>query len=357
MSRNTTAQIDLAAIRHNLNVVRNLVGNSQVVCVVKADAYGHGLSRVCRAMQDADVLAVATTGEGFSCRQEGWMGRLLLLEGPSNAEEFDDALAMRAEIVVHHQNQLQLLQQRKSEVPGNLWLKIDSGMHRLGFPSHDARSIHAQLQQHRNGHSIILMSHFACADESENPMTEQQIRVFDAATAGLPGQVSLANSAAILNFTQSHRDLVRPGIMLYGVSPCEHRTASEIGLRPAMTLACDLIAINRVSRGETIGYGAAYRCPQDMVIGVAAIGYGDGYPRQAKNGTPVLVNGQRTSLVGRVSMDMVTVDLTGLEDVRVGDRVTLWGEGLPLEEIARWADAIPYELICGVTARVRSLIT
>ncbi len=357
MSRNTTAQIDLAAIRHNLNVVRNLVGNSQVVCVVKADAYGHGLSRICRAMQDADVLAVATTGEGFSCRQEGWMGRLLLLEGPSNAEEFDDAIAMRADIVVHHQNQLQLLQQRKAEVPGNLWLKIDSGMHRLGFPSCDAEKVHAQLQEHKNGHSIILMSHFACADDPENPMTEQQIRVFDGAIAGITGQVSLANSAAILNFPQSHRDLVRPGIMLYGVSPCENRTATEIGLRPAMTLACDLIAINRVNEGETIGYGAAYRCPREMVIGVAAIGYGDGYPRQARNGTPVLVNGQRTRLVGRVSMDMITVDLTGIEDVHVGDRVTLWGQGLPLEEVARWADAIPYELICGVTARVRPQVT
>jgi alanine racemase len=180
--------------------------------------------------------------------------------------------------------------------------------------------------------------------------------MFDQAIGGIPGQVSLANSAAILNFPQSHRDLVRPGMMLYGVSPCENRTAFEIGLRPAMTLACDLIAINRVSKGETIGYGAAFRCPKDMVIGVAAIGYGDGYPRQAKNGTPVLVNGQRTNLVGRVSMDMVTVDLTGFEDVHVGDRVTLWGEGLPLEEVARWADAIPYELICGVTARVKSLI-
>lgn len=357
MSRNTTAQIDLAAIRHNLAVVRSRVGNSQVVCVVKADAYGHGLSRACQALSDADVLAVATTGEGFSCRQEGWTGRLLLLEGPSNAEEFDDAVAMRAEIVVHHENQLELLRQRKAEIPGNLWFKIDSGMHRLGFPLQDAGQIHAQLQQHKNGHSVILMSHFACADDPGNPMTERQIHAFDTAITGLGGAVSLANSAAILNFPQSHRDLVRPGIMLYGISPCEHRPAADIGLRPAMTLGCDLIAINRVSQGETIGYGAAYRCPKDMVIGVAAIGYGDGYPRHAKNGTPVLVNGQRSMLVGRVSMDMITVDLTGFDQVSVGDRVTLWGEGLPLEEIAPWADAIPYELICGVTARVKSQVS
>lgn len=356
MSRNTTAEIDLAAIRHNLGVVRTLVSESQVVCVVKADAYGHGLSRVCQALQGADILAVATTGEGFSCRQAGWTGRLLLLEGPSNSEEFDDAVAMGAEMVVHHQNQLSLLTQRKTGVPGNLWLKIDSGMHRLGFPLDDAAKVHSQLQQHKNGHRIILMSHFACADDGENPMTQRQIRAFDAAITGLPDQVSLANSAAILNYPQSHRDYVRPGIILYGVSPCQQRTAIEIGLRPAMTLGCDLIAINRVSKGETIGYGADFVCPKDMKIGVAAIGYGDGYPRHARNGTPVLVKGRRSTLVGRVSMDMITVDLTAFEDASVGDRVTLWGRGLPLEEVARWADAIPYELICGVTARVKAQV-
>lgn len=356
MSRNTTAQIDLAAIRHNLQVVRKLASRSAVVCVVKADAYGHGLSRVCGALSNADVLAVATTGEGLSCREQGWKGRLLLLEGPSNKEEFEDAVAMGAEMVVHHDNQLRLLEQRKNEVPGALWLKIDSGMHRLGFPPQDAARIHSQLLKFTDRDHIILMSHFACADDRQNPMTERQLQLFDASIAGLPGRVSLANSAAILNFPQSHRDYVRPGIMLYGVSPIADRSAEDIGLQPAMTLACDLIAINRVNKGETIGYGAGYTCPQDMLIGVAAIGYGDGYPRHAMNGTPVLVQGQRTTLAGRVSMDMITVDLTGLHDVQVGDRVTLWGAGLPLEEVARWANMIPYELICGVTARVRALV-
>jgi alanine racemase len=356
MSRNTTAEIDLAAIRHNLGIVRTLVGGSQMVCVVKADAYGHGLSRVCPALQAADVLAVATTGEGFSCREEGWSGRLLLLEGPSNAEEFDDAVALGAEMVVHHENQLHLLAHHKSDVPGNLWLKIDSGMHRLGFPLHDAAKIHSQLQHYKNGHQVILMSHFACADDRENHMTDRQIREFDTAICGLSGEVSLANSAAILNYPESHRNYVRPGIMLYGISPCQQRTAGDIGLRPAMTLGCDLIAINRVNKGETIGYGAGFTCPKDMRIGVAAIGYGDGYPRQARNGTPVLVNGHRTSLVGRVSMDMITVDLTDLDNVKVGDRVTLWGGELPLEEVAKWANAIPYELICGVTARVKAQV-
>jgi alanine racemase len=356
MSRNTIAQIDLGAIRNNLAVIRTLAPRSQVVCVVKADAYGHGLSRVCRALDQAEVLAVATTGEGFSCREQGWAGRLLLLEGPSNAEEFDDAMALGAEIVVHHENQLQLMSQRIGDVPAALWLKIDSGMHRLGFPPQEAPKVYTELRKRAGKHPIILMSHFACADDKSNPMTERQIQLFDSAIAHLSGRVSLANSAAILNYPHSHRDYVRPGIMLYGVSPCSDRSAFDIGLRPAMTLSCDLIAINRVKKGESVGYGAGYQCPQDMLIGVAAIGYGDGYPRHACNGTPVLVNGQRTSLVGRVSMDMITIDLSNIAKARVGDSVTLWGKGLPLEEVAPWATAIPYELICGVTARVRSLL-
>jgi alanine racemase len=356
MSRNTTAHIDLAAIRHNLAVVKSLAADSRIVCVVKADAYGHGLSRVCQALDEADVLAVATTGEGYSCREEGWSGRLLLLEGPSNSQEFDDAITLKAEMVVHHENQLQLLAQRKADVPAALWLKIDSGMHRLGFPPQSAAEVYAQLQQHSSGQPIILMSHFACADNRNNPMTGKQIEIFDQSVARLPGEMSLANSAAILNYPQSHRDYVRPGIMLYGVSPCTDQSAAKIGLQPAMTLGCDLIAINRVGKGESIGYGAEYVCLHDMPIGVAAIGYGDGYPRHARNGTPVLVNGQRATLAGRVSMDMITIDLSGLENARVGDRVTLWGKGLPLEEVAHWANAIPYELICGVTARVKALV-
>jgi alanine racemase len=357
MSRNTTARIDLSAIRHNLSVVQSLAAGSHFVCVVKADAYGHGLSRVCQALEQAAVLAVATTGEGFSCREQGWRGRLLLLEGPSNEEELDDAVALGAEMVVHHENQLNLLRQRKGLVTGTLWLKIDSGMHRLGFPPEDAAKVYAELQGLRDQQPIILMSHFACADDVDNPLTLRQIEVFDRATKNLKGKVSLANSAAILNFPQSHRDYVRPGIMLYGVSPCPDRSAVDIGLKPAMTLGCDLIAINQVKAGETIGYGAGFTCPTDMTIGVAAIGYGDGYPRHAQNGTPVLVNGQRAPIVGRVSMDMITIDLAGLGDVVVGDRVTLWGEGLPVEEVAVHANAIPYELICGVTARVKSVIT
>jgi len=356
MSRNTIARIDLAAIRHNFATVKTLAPRSHVACVVKADAYGHGLNRVCTALNEAELLAVATVDEGRRCRESGWAGRLLLLEGPANVPEFEEMLALNAEMVVHHETQLELLRQRSQEIPSALWLKIDSGMHRLGFPPEDADKVYAELESLRGATPTVLMSHFACADEAHNPMTRQQIEKFDATTAGLAGRVSLANSAAVLNFPDSHRDYIRPGILLYGISPSRLRPAAEIGLRPAMTLQCDLIAINRCRAGDSIGYGAAYTCQQDMRIGVAAIGYGDGYPRHARNGTPVLLNGKRAALLGHVSMDMITIDLRGHEEARVGDQVTLWGEGLPLEEIAPWCDAIPWQLICGVTARVKAVI-
>lgn len=356
MSRNTIARINLAAVRHNLARVRALAPRSQVACVVKADAYGHGLARVFPALDGADILAVATTGEAAICRQQGWRGRLLLLEGPSNTGEFDAVVALDAEMVVHHEAQLQLLRQRERDVRRALWLKIDTGMHRLGFRASDARAVHAELEKLRGDEATVLMSHFACADDVANPLTSQQIECFEQVTSVLPGPVSLANSAGMLNYPNSQRDCVRPGIMLYGISPCRRKTSADIGLKPAMTLQCDLIAINHVKAGDNIGYGAEFTCSADMKIGVAAIGYGDGYPGRARNGTPVLINGRKAPLVGRVSMDMITIDLSAHDDARVGDCVTLWGEGLPVEEVAPWADAIPYHLICGVTGRVSARI-
>jgi alanine racemase len=224
--------------------------------VVKADAYGHGLTRICAALDEADVLAVATTSEAVMCRQQGWAGRLLLLEGPSNVAEFDEMIALGAETVVHHETQLQLLRQRKQDIRRALWLKIDTGMHRLGFPETEARAVHAELEKISGSQPIALMTHFACADDLSNPLTVQQIRRFESATAGLSGPVSLANSAGMVNFPESQRDCVRPGIMLYGISPCQRKSAAEIGLTPAMTLQCDLIAINSARAGDTVGYGA-----------------------------------------------------------------------------------------------------
>lgn len=356
MSRNTVARIDLSAIRDNLAKVRTLAPGSLVACVVKADAYGHGLRHVVPALDGADILAVATISEAERCRNLGWKGRLLMLEGPSNVEECRAAVSLACELVVHHVSQIELLRQLHSPADHALWLKLDSGMHRLGFPAPEAKRIHHELQRISGSRPIVLMSHFACADDPDNPKTKAQIQTFDAAVEGLDGAVSLANSAAILNFPESHRDIVRPGIMLYGISPCRGGRAQDIGIRPAMTLQCDLIAVNRVRKGESIGYGGEQRCPEDMNVGVAAIGYGDGYPRSLKGGAPVLVNGRRASLIGRVSMDLTTIDLREHPDARVGDTVTLWGKHLPAEEVADWAGTIPYELVCGLTGRVRSVV-
>lgn len=352
MSRNTVARIDTEALRHNLAVARSLAPASRLVAVVKADAYGHGIRRVARALAGSDLLAVATVGEAEAVRNSGWTGGLLLLEGFAGTEEFDLARALGADLVVHHASQMDLLRERGLGEGQGLWLKVNTGMHRLGFPVAELPAVYERLRP-LCASPPVLMSHFACADDPANPMTADQIRRFDAATAALPGPRSLANSAALLNYPDSHRDFVRPGILLYGISPLDGRHGREHGLRPAMTLGCRLLAINHCARGATLGYGARYRCPEDMRVGVAGIGYGDGYPRTMRDGAPVLVNGRPAKLAGRVSMDLVTIDLRGHDDAGIGDPVTLWGEGLPIEEVARWADTIPYALVCGVTGRVR----
>ncbi len=354
MSRNTIATIDLASIRHNLSRIRQLAPSSELACVVKADAYGHGLENILAELSGADVLAVATVGEAEKCRSGGWSGRLLHLQGSSNPAEFAQLQKMGAEMVIHHDSQLAWLAPQAGRINKRLWLKIDSGMHRLGFSAGDAVSAFQRLESLRGPEATVLMTHFACADEFDNSQTRQQIKRFDEVTEGLPGPVSMANSAAILNFRESQRDIVRPGILVYGISPCAQRSAAELDLLPAMTLQCELIAINQCRRGAAVGYGAAWSCPEDMPVGVAAIGYGDGYPRRAGNGTPVLLGGRRAPLVGHVSMDMICLDLRNHPQAHVGDVVTLWGAGLPVEVVAECTGMLPYELICGVTARVKT---
>jgi alanine racemase len=352
MRRHTVARIDARALRENLARIRRLAGGSGVVSVVKADAYGHGLGLAVDALADSEVLAVATVGELEEVRQHGWDGRLLLLEGFADAEELQAVRDLRAECVLHRSGQLALLREFGGLPQGRAWLKIDTGMHRLGFPPRGIPELVNEIRGLVPAAPPVLMTHFACADEAGNPMTRRQAALLDRVTEGIEGPRSLANSAAILNFPETCRDLVRPGLMLYGVSPLEHHGGGDHGLRPVMTLQCSLLAINHCPAGDTVGYGARFRCPEDMRIGVAGIGYGDGYPRAVPDGTPVLLNGRRAKVAGRVSMDLLTIDLRGHEDAREGDRVTLWGEGLPVEEVARCAGLIPYELVCGVTGRV-----
>jgi alanine racemase len=334
-------------------VARRRAPRSRVVAVVKADAYGHGADLLLPGLEEADVLAVATLEEAEALRSAGFDGRLLLLEGFNGRAELDAVSRVDAEYVVHHPGQVSLLEAHGGHAGRPSWLKLDTGMHRLGFPAVDAHALFGRLAGLANGVPPVLMSHFACADEADNPMTARQIERFDEAVAGLNAPASLANSAALLNHPESQRDYVRPGLMLYGISPRPGERGEALGLRPVMTLSCRLLAINTAERGETVGYGGRFRCPERMRIGVAGIGYGDGYPRAVPDGTPVLLNGRRATIAGRVSMDMITLDLRGHDDAEVGDQVVLWGEGLPVEEIAARAGVIPWELVCGVTGRVR----
>lgn len=353
MARNTVARIDLSALRHNLNRIRKLVPDSRVMAVVKADAYGHRLDLCISALSDADMLAVATLDEARAIRMLGNGMPVLLLEGFTDRGDLAEIRSLGLEIVVHHESQLAALEAHDEKVASRLWLKLDSGMHRLGFPLDTAELLHRRLRTLPGVEEVVLMTHLACADQADHPLNLRQIERFDRLAVGIDAQCSLANSAAILNLPAVHRDWVRAGILLYGISPLATGHAGDFGLKPVMTLKTRLIAVNRVPGGETIGYGARFTADRDMIVGTAAIGYGDGYPRSAPDGAPVLVNGQRTRLIGCVSMDMITMDLSDQPDAKVGDPVILWGEGLAVEEVARIAGTIPYELVCRVTRRVR----
>lgn len=353
MSRATTVHLDLEALVHNLGRVRATAPGRKVAAAVKAEAYGHGLVRAARAL-DADAFAVACLEEALTLREAGIVQPILLLEGVFEADELPLCARHDLQIAVHHPEQVQMLERARLERPLRVWLKLDSGMHRLGLEPDTAP---ATLQRLRDCPAVApnlgWMSHLARADERDCDDTLGQLQTFETATAGLPGERSLANSAGILGWPQTHFDWVRPGLMLYGASPFVDSLAADEGLRPVMTFHTRLMAIKRLRQGEPVGYGGTWRCPEDMDVGVAAAGYGDGYPRHAPSGTPVLLNGREAPLIGRVSMDMISIDLRGHPEARIHDRVTLWGGGLPVERVAQAAGTIAYPLLCGITARVR----
>jgi alanine racemase len=355
MSRTTVATIHLGALRHNLARVRAMATGARVMAVVKADAYGHGLERVARALDgEAEAFAVAAIADGLRLRAAGHKQRIVVLSGPDTPADIAEMQRLRLEALIHHDAQLPWLA-KADPARGALtvWIKVDTGMHRLGFAPGRAREVHALLRaMPAIGPEIGLMTHFASSEEFEGHDTAAQIQRFREATEGLEGPRALSNSAAVLGWPDARGDWVRTGGLLYGLSVVEGRSGADFGFRPAMTLATRLVAINQLTKGERVGYNGTYTCPEDMAVGVAAIGYGDGYPRSAAQGTPVLVNGQLAPLVGRVSMDLITLDLRGVPDARVGDRVTLWGAGLPVETVAAAAGTISYDLTCGMTRRV-----
>jgi alanine racemase len=347
------AVLHLDAVRHNLSKVRSCAPSAKVMAVIKANGYGHGLLRIAEALQHVDAFAVARVEEGIQLRKAGFNNRITVLEGFTCIEELDELLHYQLDTVVHSINQLEIFETKTGSEGCNVWLKLDSGMNRLGFKAKEFYSVYQRLQQCTLiKKPINLMTHFACADDINDGKTLKQISLFNKVIAGYTGERSMANSAGILGWRQSISDWVRPGVMLYGISPFSDSTGLQLGLKPVMELHSRLIAVKQIEPDDTVGYGGSWTCETPTTMGVVAIGYGDGYPRHAKVGTPVLVNGLRVPLIGRVSMDMITIDLGDKPIAQPGDPVTLWGDGLPVEEIAKWAETIPYALVCGVTRRV-----
>lgn len=353
MTRPARAFIDLAALRHNFQQVRERATGCRVLAVVKADAYGHGARTVATALEDADGFAVARVQEGRELRALGIARPVVLLSGVSSDQELADAASLRLDLVVHHDSQTAALEQAALREPVGVWVKVDTGMHRLGLAPERVPDTWRRLEACPSvAAPLRLMTHLARADERGDPSTGDQIRRFMSLEQAAGAETSLANSAGVLAWPAAHGHWVRPGIMLYGISPFVGGRGEADGLRPVMTFESRLIAVNRLSKGDPIGYGGTWTCPEDMPVGVVAVGYGDGYPRHAPAGTPVLVNGTRVALIGRVSMDLVTVDLRPQPAAVPGDPVVLWGRGLPAEEIAEHVGSIGYELVTRVAPRV-----
>lgn len=344
--RPTRKLIDLAALRGNYRLARELHG-ARALAVVKADAYGHGAVRCAQALASvADGFAVAFLDEAIELREAGIRDPILILEGVFSGAELQLALAHGLWLVVHHDEQVRMLEQGGGAAGGaHVWLKIDSGMSRAGFAPEEAVRIHGRLLRSGRALAITLMTHFACADELDNPMTVEQIANFERATDMLPGPRSLCNSAGLLHWPAAHRDWARPGLMIYGAAPGGRNVP---GLQPVMTLQSRIIAERTLEPGQSLGYGADYTAPARHRVGLVCAGYADGYPQNAPTGTPVVVDGQRTRLLGRVSMDMLTVDLSGLPDAGVGSAVQLWGPDVRVEQVAAAAGRIAYELLCHV---------
>jgi alanine racemase len=350
MPRPIFAEIHPNAVRHNLELAKRRATGARIWAVIKADAYGHGIERIYPGLETADGIGLLDLNEAVRVRELGWAKPILLLEGIFTAEDVQIADRYRLTVAVHCDEQLALLSSHKPARPIDIYLKMNTGMNRLGFTPEAFRAAWERARECTNIGETTLMNHFANADEGE---VDWQMDRFDAATAGMPGQRCLANSAAVLWHPKTHRDWVRSGIVLYGASPTGMaKHIADVPLQASMTLRSELIGIQTLQEGETVGYGRTFTAPHTMRIGVVACGYADGYPRHAPTGTPVAVDGVTTRLVGRISMDMLTVDLTPVPAARVGSSVELWGDQIRIDDVASSAGTIGYELMCGLARRV-----
>jgi len=351
MPRPIRASISAAALAHNLTIARQHAGASKIWAVIKANAYGHGLLRAAQALAQADGFAMLDFADALQLREAGIDKPILMLEGFFKPGDIALLGKHRLTPVIHNIEQIEMLEKAGVQGPLDVYLKVNSGMNRLGFAVDNVRLAWNALQGNSGVASVTLMTHFADADGESG--VAAQLQWFNELTQPFEAPRSLANSAALLRFAEETRaDWVRPGIMLYGCSPFSFKSAEDIGLRPAMTLAAEIVGVQHLQAGERIGYGMGYEAAQEMTIGVVACGYADGYPRHAPSGTPVLVAGQRTGTVGRVSMDMLCVDISDIPEAYVGTPVTLWGEGLSCDEVAQAADTVSYELLCALASRV-----
>ena len=354
MSRQTQAIIDADALISNFTLLSGITGKGNTMAVIKADAYGHGAVAVARILQPyCQGFAVAITEEAIALREAGIEGSIVVLEGPHQQAELELACELQFIPVVHQHQQFAWLKACSQTRRPNVWFKVDSGMHRLGFSVDEIGPV---LQQYAtlSKEPPVLATHLACADETDNPFTEQQIRDFESVVKETQCKVSIANSPAVVGWPRSHGDWNRVGIAMYGAQPlCEKLTPS---LRPVMTLQASIIAIRHLATGESVGYGQQWKAQKPSIIATVGIGYADGYPRHCPNGTPVYINGYRAKLAGRVSMDMISVDITDIPTPALGDTVELWGKHLPVDEVAEYAGTISYELLTRISPRVPRLV-
>lgn len=360
MSFGARVEIRLDALKHNFKILKDTVPGSRVMVAVKANAYGHGLIGISRALAKADAIAVARLSEALNLREAGIEQTIVLLGGVANRDELALALTHRCALVIHSEYQVSLLEAAKT-VPHYVWLKIDTGMNRLGVRFKDVGALISRLRCSGCDRNLGLMTHFANADDVSDPSPKLQLQRFINLADRFDGDVSVANSAALLGWqaqinapglwNNSGDVWIRPGLSLYGVSPLVGKTAADFDLKPVMQFESTLIAVKPVSQGDRVGYGGHWRAQQDSVLGIVAAGYGDGYSRFLPSGTPLLVNGRRVPLAGVISMDLCAVDLgPDARDV-VGDPVVLWGDSLPVEEVSQFADMAAYPLLCGVRDR------
>lgn len=353
MSRPATATISLSAILDNYCTAKRLGNGANTVMVIKANAYGHGAREIATFMDHhVDMFGVASIDEAEELRQAGVISPILLMEGCFDEQEWLQAQSLKADVVIHNDEQLQQFLSLLLHRPMSVWLKVDTGMHRLGFSVSQAGSIIAALAHHSNVKELVVMTHLADADSLDSKMTQQQLALFTQLTESLGVATSVANSAGLLFWKSARSDWNRPGLMLYGV-PLADSQDMPVVLEPAMVLSSKVIAIRDINVGDAVGYNCRWQANRPSVIATVAIGYGDGYPRNAVDGTPVLVKGQLAPLVGRVSMDMITVDVTEIDNVAVGDPVELWGQQLPVSRVAEYCDSNSYEMLTRVAARVK----